>query len=455
MFDDDDVWETDDPNAWGKLPPFNPEAEAGLLSCCLQKTEAVEWARTKVEATHFFEARHAWMYRAILENYERGKGTDKDSVMATLYDWHKLDRDYVLQVWSRLAVPAERTYRTYTEAVFDNWRRRQAIELAARLDGSLRGPVSSVQETLEQTVEQLAKLSSAAIDVSARPIDRAVDEVVASAILGKRRDTRVSLKTGIPMLDQYFEGMKSGTLTVIGARPGVGKSAFAIQNLARHALSYENVVVLVFSLEMGKEELAERLLASVAQVPHTLIRRGNVKEGIERIQAAQRWLSDGRLLVVDDPTVTVQQMAGITRQVRVESEKRGRKLLAVVVDYIQLANPGAGRKNEGRHEQVGRITRELKILSKTQNCAVIALSQLNRSSESEDRAPGLRDLRESGSIEQDADNVLFIHRKEKGEDYDDCELILAKQRAGRIGTEEARYICELLTFEPAPPGYPG
>jgi replicative DNA helicase len=271
------------------------------------------------------------------------------------------------------------------------------------------------------------------------------------------------LATGFYELDDMTSGLQKGELIIIAARPSMGKTALAI-NIAQHAAIHDNATVAVFSLEMSKEALLRRILASHALVDQRKLQTGDIfREDREKLQKALSELVESRLFIDDSASISLAEMRAKAR--RLKQNAGGLDL--VVVDYLQLMSatvPSSGKRNyENRTQEVSAISRGLKALAKELNVPVVALSQLSRASErrGDDKRPFLSDLRESGSIEQDADVVAFIHREsyyKRGEELSeeekaDSEIILAKQRNGPTGTVHLHFISRYTLFHNPDPNH--
>jgi replicative DNA helicase len=263
----------------------------------------------------------------------------------------------------------------------------------------------------------------------------------------ERGDSITGVATGYDDLDDLLSGLQPSTLNIVGARPAVGKTAFGL-GMATHMAKHDGRPVLVFSLEMGHSELTQRILSSEAKVDSTKLRTGKLSEA----DWSKIGLAVGRLEVPlfldDNPQVTVMEIRSKAR--RIKSQHGG--LAAIVIDYLQLMS-GHGRP-ENRQLEVSEISRNLKVLARELEVPIVALSQLSRNLEARsDKRPMLADLRESGSLEQDADVVMFLYRDEvynpESPDKGSAEVIVAKHRAGPIGTKRLVYLGQYTRFDNA------
>jgi replicative DNA helicase len=308
------------------------------------------------------------------------------------------------------------------------------------------GDVGAFVDEAERKIFEVAKQHSRAPYEHIKDVVIRTFEQVTEAAERKERIT--GLPTGFHKLDRMTAGLKGGELLIVAGRPGMGKTAFGL-NVALHACAARQVPVVVFSLEMAKEELARRLLCAEARVDGGRMRTGMLsRDDWTRLTSAAGTLTNLSLFIDDTPALSMMELRGKAR--RLQSEHG---LGLIVVDYLQLMR--AGTKVESREKEISEISRSLKALSKELRIPVIALSQLNRAVETrsgKDKRPQLADLRESGAIEQDADVILFIYREEFYNREDPelrgiAEVIIGKQRAGPVGTVKCRFFHEYTRFE--------
>ncbi|NLM49664.1 MAG: replicative DNA helicase, partial [Clostridiaceae bacterium] len=259
--------------------------------------------------------------------------------------------------------------------------------------------------------------------------------------LRKKGGKITGLPTGFRDLDAKLSGLHNSDLILIAARPGVGKTSFAL-NICSHVAIKEKKTVAIFSLEMGKEQLVNRILSSAASVEHEKLKTGNLSlDDMTKISLSLRGLTSAPMFIDDTPTITVSEIRAKCRRLKLE-----RGLALVVIDYIQLMQSSKTRA-ENRTQEVADISRSLKILAKELNVPVIALSQLSRAVESRaDKKPMLSDLRESGAIEQDADIVLFLYKGSEDEDSNIVHLNVAKHRSGSTGVIDLVWRGEYTRF---------
>ena len=281
-----------------------------------------------------------------------------------------------------------------------------------------------------------------------QPIGEAVLSSIERLNLLQQQDgVLTGVPTGFRDVDHIFNGLQKSDLILVAARPAMGKTAFTL-NIAQNVAMLNNLTVAFFSLEMGTEQLVRRILASVSGVNSSKLTRADMdNEDWARVIKAAEEMSQSKLFIDDTPGLTVQDMRAKLRRLKVEHG-----LDLVIVDYIQLMQGrNGGRNSENRQQEVSEISRNLKLIAREFNVPLIALSQLSRSVESRpDKRPVLSDLRESGSLEQDADIVIFLYRDkyydENSEKGDNAEILIRKHRNGSVGTVELQFVGELTRF---------
>ncbi|HCP00833.1 MAG TPA: replicative DNA helicase, partial [Rhodospirillaceae bacterium] len=466
-----------------RSPPHNFEAEMGLLGAILVNNRSFERVQEFLLAEHFADPAHASVYAACAHLIEHGQIADP----VTLKNYFKDDADlnaiggqaYIAELAN--AVTTVQNAFDLGREVYDCFLRRELIDIGSQVVNSayeyeLETPAPEQIEHAEELLFQLAEEGST--ETGFRDFKSAVTGAINMAAAAYKRDGQlVGVPTGFTDLDKLLGGLHESDLVIVAARPSMGKTALAT-NIAYHAASSKQVQdgpddtdieetesVAFFSLEMSAEQLATRIISEQAHVRSDSIRRGDVREEeYNRVFAVSQALHGLKIFIDDTPALTMAQIRTRSRRL-----KRQHGLSLIIVDYLQLINPPTNSRGDNRVQEVSQITRGLKALAKELNVPVIALSQLSRAVEQrEDKRPQLSDLRESGSIEQDADVVTFIFREEyyrerekptprdseKQETYlereqrymelmEKCrgkaEGIVAKQRHGPIGTEVLQF----------------
>ncbi len=473
-----------------RLPPANLEAEQALLGALLANNKAYERVSEFLAPEHFADAVHGRIYEAIARRIEAGQVADPVTLRATFEHSGLLDdvggAAYLGQLLT--AMVGIINAGDYGRIIYDAWIRRQLIELGELTvnrgfgsDPELDGTAQI--EAAEQALFDLATKGGS--EGAAMTFETALAMAIDTAAKAFERDGKVSgLTTGLTDLDARTGGLHPSDLLILAGRPGMGKTALATKIAfgAAQALLNEaraenpnaeaKQCAAVFSLEMSAEQLATRLLAEEARVSSDRIRRGEIgQKDFDNFVAVSRRIARLPLIIDDTPAITLSALRTRCRRLR-----RTRGLALIVVDYLQLMRPAAGTRPDNRVLEISQITQGLKAIAKELSVPVIALSQLSRAVESrEDKRPQLSDLRESGTIEQDADAVMFVYRdeyylqarmpKQMAYDSEDkfqdalakwqqdmehvhnrAELILAKQRHGPTGKIDLFFEAEFTRF---------
>jgi len=485
---------TIDPPLFGlshRLPPSNLQAEQALLGALLANNKAYERVSEFLAPEHFADPIHGRIYQAIQRRVEAGQLADAVTLKAEFEHAGILEEvggtAYLTQLLT--AMVGIINAGDYGRAIHDTWLRRQLIDVGETVVNNAFGADAELDgaqqiEAAEQTLFQLAAEGGSNGGFVA--FERALTDAILGAERAFRRSGTVSgLTTGLRDLDSKMGGLHPSDLIILAGRPGMGKTALATKIAfgAAKALQAEaraadpNAVakasVAIFSLEMSSEQLATRLLSEEARISSDRIRRGDIgQKDFDKFVQVSREIASLPIQIDDTPAITMSALR--TRCRRLE---RTKGLALVVVDYLQLMRPAAGTKPENRVLEISMITQGLKALAKEMEVPVIALSQLSRQVENrEDKRPQLADLRESGSIEQDADAVMFVYRdeyyleqkmpKEVGFEgsadkfnaamddwqqrmskaHNRADLIIAKQRHGPTGTIPLLFEGEFTRF---------
>ncbi|MCC6876324.1 MAG: replicative DNA helicase [Sandaracinaceae bacterium] len=435
----------------GRVPPHSLDAERAVLGGILLENSALNTATQILEPDDFYSRANALVFEAMTELFRKGQPVDLVTLRAYLVDRGNLQKvggdEHLLALTE--TIPTVANIEHHAEIVRDKAVVRRLIqrchEIAAQGYGDY-GEVTEFVDAAEQKIFDVAKATTRAPYEHIKDVVIRTFEQVTEAAERKERIT--GLPTGFAKLDRMTAGLKGGELLIVAGRPGMGKTAFAL-NVALHACAARGVPVAVFSLEMAKEELARRLLCAEARVDGGRLRTGMLtREDWTRLTGAAGTLTNLQLFIDDTPALSVMELRGKSRRLMAEHG-----LGMIVVDYLQLMR--AGGKVESREKEISEISRSLKALSKELSVPVMALSQLNRGVETrsgKDKRPQLADLRESGAIEQDADVILFIYREEFYNREDPelrgiAEIIIGKQRAGPVGTVKCRLFHEYTRFE--------
>lgn len=436
--------------------PQNIEAEQSVLAACLLNHEVTEEAVMRIKPENFFRPAHRIIFEAIQGLVNRRIPVDPISLADTLKAQGQLD---AVGGRAYLAELADNTFSlTSWERHVDIVKRqailRELVYASAQINALAYDAPDDVNEVVEEAEKMLLNVTEKRVSSTFRKMDELVNEAYEQiTILANQKNHMVGVPTGFKDVDDLIHGFRGGDLVILAARPGVGKTSFAL-NLATNAAK-AGVAVAFFSLEMGAEQLVQRILCSEARVSLSKLRSGLIAEGDWGALAEHSGkLSQLDFYIDDAPGLTILEARAKARR-ELHGIKEGQKGL-IVVDYLQLMQPSPGTKNKSTNDQVGEISRGLKILAKEMNMPVIALSQLSRAVEQrgKDKRPMLSDLRDSGSIEQDADIVMFIDRSmneieaesESRPDLGMAKLIVAKHRNGATRDIDLAFNPEFTKF---------
>ncbi|MCP5029566.1 MAG: replicative DNA helicase [Actinomycetia bacterium] len=425
----------DAPPDVGRVPPHNLQAEESLLGAMLLSREAVSVAVEATSADDFYKPAHGHIFEAITNLYSVGEPVDPVTVAEELKRAGLLEMVGGSQILVTLqaGTPAIGNAAHYATIIDEYALLRRLIQVSneiAEIGYSLPDDVTKAIDDAESRIFQVAERR--VTDSTAEIKDLLSDTLDRLELLYERGEAITGTPTGYNDLDQLLAGLQPSALYVVGARPAMGKTAFALGMAAAGAMQ-ANKPVLFFSLEMSQLELTQRVLCSDALVDSSRVRTGRLNEADwTKISHAVGRLAEAPMYIDDNPNVTVMEIRAKARRLKSKVGDLG----LIVVDYIQLMTGRSGA--ESRQVEVSEISRGLKILARELEVPVIALAQLNRQLESRvDKRPILSDLRESGSLEQDADVVMFIYRDEVYEpespDQGMAEIIVAKHRNGPVG----------------------
>lgn len=429
------------------IPPQNSEAEAACLGCCLVDPDAVDRVSEILSGPQdFYQKAHQQIYSAMLYLMEHSGVVDLLTVVSFLRDKGELDHcggvAYLDGLTEHVSSSAHVT--AYAQIVADNAASRRLQQAGEAISGLASDASLPLPERVDRAEELVFQVGNARSRGDLEPVGGALAEALEQLTARSQSGTGISgLATGFSELDALTTGLHKANLIVIGARPSMGKTAFALSIATNVALAENPGKVAIFSLEMPREDLCMRMMCSLAKVDGQSVRSGRIPpQDWDKIASAVGRLSEAPIYIDDQGTVTVLEMKGKLRRL-----KKRAGLNLVIIDYLQLlrSTHGARTRSEDRIFEIAEISRQLKGLSKELEVPIIALSQLNRGVESrQDKRPGLADLRESGAIEQDADLVAFLYRDEyynkQSADIDMAEVIIAKHRNGPIGTVKLRFI---------------
>lgn len=442
------------PNTSERIPPQNLDAEKSLLGAILVSEDSLPDVTEIVTPLDFYDERHQHIYRAMWTLYERHRPVDLLTVKAELKSKKVTEKAGGSSYLSELSgyVPTAAHAKAYAELVAQAAVRRRLITAAASIteraydeEGETPELLGEAERTLFEVSEQNARSDLISIsDLLSETFDRLEE-------LHQNKNAIAGYKSGYPDLDRLTAGFHKSDLIVLAARPAMGKTALAL-NFARNVATINKKSVLIFSLEMGKEQLINRMLADASGIDSFKLETGNFSgDDFSKISEAMAELSEDPIYIDDTPGMTVMEMRTKARRAAHDHD-----LGLIIVDYLQLMAGSSKRAMDNRVQEVSEISRGLKLIARELNVPVIALSQLSRTVESRNpQIPMLSDLRESGSIEQDADLVMFLYREDYYNPDTDRQnitnLIIAKHRRGATGQVELFFDKARVRFQPLDP----
>jgi replicative DNA helicase len=418
-----------------RVVPHNLDAEQSTLGGMLLSQEAVAEVFEAVSGVDFYAPKHELIFNAILNLFGRGEPTDVIAVTDELNKQGNLLKaggaDYLHSLTSYVPTAANAGY--YAKIVSDKAILRRLIEAGTRIAQAGYDSQGEVEDLINQAQSEIYKVSSQSSKEDYVPLSDSIEAAIHEIEGAQKRGGELTgVPTGFTDLDAYTHGLHPGQLVIVAARPAVGKSTFAL-DLARNAAVKNNKATIFFSLEMGRAEIAMRLMSAESSIYLQSMRKGTVTDADwTKLAAVRGRINDAPLYIDDSPNMSLVEIRAKCRRLAQQVD-----LKMVVIDYIQLMS--SGKKVESRQQEVSEFSRALKLLAKELGIPVVALSQLNRQAEqAKDKRPELSHLRESGSLEQDADVVVLLHREgiyEKDHPRaGEADLILAKQRNGPTGT---------------------
>ncbi len=430
-----------------RVPPHSIEAEQSVLGAMLLDKESVAAASEVLRGEDFYSENHKRIYDTIIDVYDRGNPVDLVTVVEALRQ-----RGYLANVGGgvyisdlSLAVPSTANIRYYIRIVEEKSTLRRLINASSEIMRESYEASEDMDIIIDHAEKKIFDISSKNNSQAFEPIKTILLDTYAKIEeLTKNKGKIVGVPTGFKDFDQQTSGLGASDLVLIAGRPAMGKTSFAM-NIAQYAALHAKIPVAIFSLEMSKDQLVQRMLSSEANIELQKIRTGDLTENdwIKLVQAAGP-LSQAPIYIDDSAGITVMEIRSKARRLKLEHG-----LGMIVIDYLQLMS-GRG-KTENRQQEISEISRSLKALARELSVPVVTLSQLSRAPEARsDHRPMLSDLRESGAIEQDADVVVFLYRDEyyhpDSEKKNIAEAIIAKQRNGPTGTVEVVWLGQYTKF---------
>lgn len=430
-----------------RVPPQNLAAEQSAIGSMLLDKNAVIRAIEILHPDSFYRDAHRFIYEAILELFDRGEPVDLVTLTEALRRSGKLDAVggavYITDLLN--SVPTSANIEYYAKIVEEKATLRRLISTGTDIVAKAFNEPEDVGQVLDQAEKAIFDIALKRVREGFHKIDSVIKNVLdkIDSIYGKK-ETITGAPSGFPDLDQLTAGFQNSELIIIAARPAVGKTAFAL-NIAQSMAIKNKIPVAIFSLEMSKDQLAQRMLCSEAEIDAQKLKTASLSDvGWKKLTRALGRLSEAPIYIDDAASATSTEIRAKALRLKLE-----RGLGLVIVDYLQLMRGRA--RIENRVQEISDIARSLKTLARELEVPVIAISQLSRAVEQRpDRIPRLSDLRESGEIEQTADLVIFIHREDyynpQSERGNIAEIIIAKQRNGPVGTIELVFRKEIAKF---------
>lgn len=432
-----------------RVMPHSVEAEQSVVGAMLMDKDAITTASEIISGNDFYQSAYGIIFDSMVELLNESKPVD----LITLQERLK-EKDVPAEVASLefvkelvTAVPTSANVKYYAQIVADKSMMRKLIKLNEEIANTCYAGKESLEAVLEKTEKAVFDLLQKRNTGEYVPIKQvvlnALDRIEKAS---KNKGTVTGIPTGFIDLDYKLSGLQPSDLVLVAARPSMGKTAFVL-NIAQYMAFKKDKGVAIFSLEMSKEQLVNRLFSLESQVDAQALRTGNMKDSDwEKLIEGAGIIGKSNLIIDDTPGISVSELRSKCRKYKLEHG-----LDIVIIDYLQLMTGSVGKNSESRQQEISEISRSLKGLARELNVPVVALSQLSRAVESRpDKRPMLSDLRESGAIEQDADVVMFIYRDEyynkDSEFKKQAEIIIAKQRNGPVGTVNLAWLGEYTKF---------
>ena len=427
--------------------PQSIEAEQSVIGSMIIDKNAIAKVLEGLDEEDFYRDGHKVIYKTILEMFRNDIAIDLLTLLEYLKSTDMLERaggvTYITELSS--SVPTTANLSAYIKIVSDKSTLRKLIKASTTIIEESYNNQSQVENVIDVAEKKIFNIAEKRTSKDFEPLSDVLERGFAQIEkLFNNKGETTGVSSGFTDLDAKTSGFQSGDMILIAARPSMGKTTFAL-NIAEHAALRDHRSVVIFSLEMSKEQLAYKLLCSEANVDMLKLRTGTLEDkDWENIAMAAGPLSKAKIYIDDSAGVTVMEMRSKCRRLKMEFG-----IDLIVIDYLQLMSGGSSSDN--RQQEVSEISRSIKALAKEMECPVIALSQLSRAPEQRaDHRPMLSDLRESGSIEQDADIVMFLYRDEyynkETEDKNIGECIIAKQRNGPVGTAKLAWLGQYSKF---------
>ena len=436
-------------DALGVTLPYSTEAEQAVLGAILVDSSVQDDVFGILRPEQFYSQQNADIYREMLVLQNSGKPIDYVTVLESVLSAgiFNSDDDAKLYLYSvTQTVPSVSNVTAYAKIVADKYLQRTLINSCRDIIEAGSDSQIPANELLDLAEQKIYDIRSGRSSNEMKTIEDVSFQVLndLEKLTGDDRDKYLGIQTGFTYLDKVITGLNKSDLIILAARPSVGKTSFALNVATNIARSNPEIGIGIFSLEMTNEQLAQRIISSLAGVKSQKFRTGDFTDDeMERITDAAAEISGTGIYLDDTSSISVQELQAKARRIK--------NLGLIIVDYLQLMS--SNRRNENRVNEISEITRSFKVLAKELNVPVILLSQLSRSNEKDKRRPMLSDLRDSGSIEQDADIVMFLHRESSNSDENDVPralqdilLMVAKNRHGEVTNMHLNFEGEITRF---------
>lgn len=431
-----------------RVLPHSLEAEQSVIGSMLMDRDAIVTASEQLQSEDFYHQQYGVMFEAMVELYSEGKPVDLVTLQDRLKEKNIASEAVGMEVISELvnSVPTSANIKQYARIVYEKSMLRKLIKVNEEIANECYMGKERMDDIMEMTEKRVFTLLRDRTAGDFVPVSKIALDVLERIEAASRNHSAVTgIPTGFTDLDYKTSGLQPSDLILVAARPSMGKTAFVL-NIAQYVTLKKNYTTAIFSLEMSKEQLVNRLFAMESYVDAQKLRTGNLTgTDWDKLVESVGVIGNSNLIIDDTPGISIAELRSKCRKFKLE-----KGLDLVIIDYLQLMTAGR-RASESRQQEISEISRSLKALAREIQAPVIALSQLSRAVESRpDKRPMLSDLRESGAIEQDADVVMFIYRDDyynkDSENKDMAEIIIAKQRNGPVGTVNLVWLREYTKF---------
>ena len=432
-----------------RIMPHSLEAEQSVIGSMIMDRDAILTASEQLVKDDFYHQQYGILFETITELFNSGAPVDLITLQNRLREKNVPPEISSLEYVGDLVttVPTSANVKYYAEIVKEKAVLRKLIKINEQIADTCYLGNESLEVILEETEKSIFNLLQSRSNSDYVPIKQVVLNALDKIEIASRTQGNVTgIPTGFVDLDYKLSGLQPSDMILVAARPSMGKTAFVL-NIAQYAAFHEDMATAIFSLEMSKEQLVNRLFSLESRVDAQLLRSGNLSDADwEKLIEGAGTIGKSHLIIDDTPGISISELRSKCRKYKLEHD-----LKLIIIDYLQLMSGSGGRSSDSRQQEISDISRSLKAVARELSVPVLALSQLSRAVEQRpDHRPMLSDLRESGAIEQDADVVMFIYRDDyynhDSPDKGISEIIIAKQRNGPIGTVQLAWLPEYTKF---------